>query len=115
MALFSDSQRVTRCKCSFSYVCLGFREKYGGIKPPVLRSENDFDPGSKYHVPANIPYIRSATDYNILSSTPRITAPVLLASRPVSVMWKYFALNAGSAQVKLLGVSCGFLKRQVLD
>ncbi|XP_037038829.1 angiotensin-converting enzyme isoform X2 [Bradysia coprophila] len=34
------------------------REKYGGIKPPVLRSEMDFDPGSKYHVPANIPYIR---------------------------------------------------------
>ncbi|KAF6203797.1 hypothetical protein GE061_002132 [Apolygus lucorum] len=35
-----------------------YREKYGGIKPPVLRSENDFDPGSKYHVPANIPYIK---------------------------------------------------------
>ncbi|KAL1132434.1 hypothetical protein AAG570_010389 [Ranatra chinensis] len=35
-----------------------YREKFGGIKPPVLRSENDFDPGSKYHVPANIPYIR---------------------------------------------------------
>ncbi|XP_014258853.1 angiotensin-converting enzyme-like isoform X1 [Cimex lectularius] len=35
-----------------------YREKIGGIKPPVLRSETDFDPGSKYHVPANIPYIR---------------------------------------------------------
>ncbi|XP_063230405.1 angiotensin-converting enzyme [Bacillus rossius redtenbacheri] len=34
------------------------REQYSGIKPPVLRSETDFDPGSKYHVPANIPYIR---------------------------------------------------------
>lgn len=34
------------------------RERYGGIKPPVLRSEMDFDPGAKYHVPANIPYIR---------------------------------------------------------
>uniref|UniRef100_A0A1B0GNY6 Angiotensin-converting enzyme n=1 Tax=Phlebotomus papatasi TaxID=29031 RepID=A0A1B0GNY6_PHLPP len=34
------------------------RERYGGIKPPVLRSELDFDPGSKYHVPANIPYSR---------------------------------------------------------
>ncbi|CAH0553232.1 unnamed protein product [Brassicogethes aeneus] len=33
-------------------------EQYMGIKPPVLRSELDFDPGSKYHVPANIPYIR---------------------------------------------------------
>uniref|UniRef100_A0A1B6KA09 Angiotensin-converting enzyme n=1 Tax=Graphocephala atropunctata TaxID=36148 RepID=A0A1B6KA09_9HEMI len=34
------------------------RERLSGIKPPVLRSETDFDPGSKYHVPANIPYIR---------------------------------------------------------
>ncbi|XP_048007356.1 angiotensin-converting enzyme-like [Leguminivora glycinivorella] len=34
------------------------REQYQGIKPPVLRSELDFDPGSKYHIPANIPYIR---------------------------------------------------------
>lgn len=33
-------------------------EQYAGIKPPVLRSEDDFDPGAKYHVPANIPYIR---------------------------------------------------------
>ncbi|XP_060523449.1 angiotensin-converting enzyme [Cylas formicarius] len=34
------------------------REEYQGIKPPVLRSERDFDPGSKYHIPANIPYLR---------------------------------------------------------
>ncbi|VEN53345.1 unnamed protein product [Callosobruchus maculatus] len=33
-------------------------EQYQGIKPPVLRSEIDFDPGSKYHIPANIPYVR---------------------------------------------------------
>jgi peptidyl-dipeptidase A len=35
-----------------------FREKFSGIKPPVLRSEIDFDAGSKYHIAANIPYIR---------------------------------------------------------
>ncbi|KAE8747573.1 hypothetical protein FOCC_FOCC005733, partial [Frankliniella occidentalis] len=33
------------------------RERYSGIKPPFLRSEFDFDPGAKFHVPANIPYI----------------------------------------------------------
>ncbi|KAH3705131.1 angiotensin-converting enzyme-like [Dreissena polymorpha] len=31
---------------------------YQGISPPVERSENDFDPGAKYHIPANVPYIR---------------------------------------------------------
>lgn len=34
------------------------RERYAGIKPPILRSEYDFDPGSKYHIPSNLPYIR---------------------------------------------------------
>ena len=34
------------------------RTKYQGISPPVPRSEADFDPGAKYHVPANVPYIR---------------------------------------------------------
>jgi peptidyl-dipeptidase A len=34
------------------------REKYQGITAPVPRSEQDFDPGAKYHVPANTPYAR---------------------------------------------------------
>jgi peptidyl-dipeptidase A len=33
-------------------------EKYQGVKPPMPRSETDFDPGAKYHVPANTPYTR---------------------------------------------------------
>src|ERR1700730_2406804 len=34
------------------------REKYEGIAPPVARTDGDFDPGAKYHVPANVPYMR---------------------------------------------------------
>ncbi len=34
------------------------REKYQGVKPPLPRSEKDFDPGAKYHIPANTPYTR---------------------------------------------------------
>ena len=34
------------------------REKYQGIAPPVERSEADFDPGAKYHIPGNVPYMR---------------------------------------------------------
>lgn len=34
------------------------RLKYEGIAPPVARSEGDFDPAAKYHVAANVPYIR---------------------------------------------------------
>ena len=28
------------------------------MRAPVERTENDFDPGAKYHVPANVPYTR---------------------------------------------------------
>jgi len=34
------------------------REKYQGIRPPVARTEADFDPGAKYHIPGNTPYTR---------------------------------------------------------
>jgi peptidyl-dipeptidase A len=34
------------------------RRKYQGVEPAVPRTEPDFDPGAKYHVPANVPYTR---------------------------------------------------------
>lgn len=34
------------------------REHYQGITPPIARSEADFDPGAKYHIPGNTPYTR---------------------------------------------------------
>jgi len=34
------------------------RTRYQGISPPLARSESDFDPGAKYHVPANVSYTR---------------------------------------------------------
>lgn len=34
------------------------RLKYQGLCPPVPRSQGDFDPGAKFHIPANVPYIR---------------------------------------------------------
>jgi peptidyl-dipeptidase A len=34
------------------------RLKYQGVAPPAPRSETDFDPGAKYHVAGNVPYMR---------------------------------------------------------
>jgi len=34
------------------------RLRYQGIAPPVERSEANFDPGAKFHIPANVPYTR---------------------------------------------------------
>jgi peptidyl-dipeptidase A len=34
------------------------RRRFQGVDAPVARSEKDFDPGAKYHIPANVPYAR---------------------------------------------------------
>jgi peptidyl-dipeptidase A len=34
------------------------RNRYQGVAAPVARSEADFDPGAKYHIPGNTPYMR---------------------------------------------------------
>lgn len=34
------------------------REKYQGVTAPLPRTEADFDPGAKYHIPGNTPYTR---------------------------------------------------------
>ena len=34
------------------------REKYQGVSAPIARDAEAFDPGAKYHVPANTPYSR---------------------------------------------------------
>jgi peptidyl-dipeptidase A len=39
------------------------REKYQGVSAPVPRSEEDFDPGAKYHIPGNTPYTRYFLSY----------------------------------------------------
>jgi len=34
------------------------RADYQGVAPPLARTEEDFDPGAKYHIPGNTPYTR---------------------------------------------------------
>ncbi len=34
------------------------RLQYQGIAPPVVRTEEHFDPGAKFHIPSNTPYMR---------------------------------------------------------
>ncbi|XP_042873559.1 angiotensin-converting enzyme-like isoform X2 [Penaeus japonicus] len=52
--VFSGETKEENWNCAW----WDLRYKLQGIKPPVKRSEYDFDPGAKYHIPANVPYIR---------------------------------------------------------
>ncbi len=47
------------------------REQYQGIFPPVPRTESDFDPGAKYHVPAKT-YPTRATSWRVSCSSSSI-------------------------------------------
>jgi peptidyl-dipeptidase A len=48
--------KVTPASYESSWWALRTREQ--GVAPPVPRSEAEFDPGAKYHVPANVSYTR---------------------------------------------------------
>jgi peptidyl-dipeptidase A len=45
-------------KADYNRAWWNLRLKYQGVAPPVARGESDFDPGAKYHVPANVSYTR---------------------------------------------------------
>ncbi|NMH58665.1 M2 family metallopeptidase [Alteromonas sp. MYP5] len=43
---------------NYNKVWWELRDKYQGVMAPVSRDADAFDPGAKYHVPANVPYTR---------------------------------------------------------
>ena len=54
----SPTFKLLKCLSSIKKWLNPPRENYQGIVPPVTRSEEDFDAGAKYHVAADVPYIR---------------------------------------------------------
>jgi peptidyl-dipeptidase A len=43
---------------NYNQAWTNLRLQYQGITPPTARSEADFDPGGKYHIASNTPYMR---------------------------------------------------------
>jgi peptidyl-dipeptidase A len=43
---------------SYNRAWVGLKKEYQGITPPVERPADAFDPGAKYHIPGNTPYMR---------------------------------------------------------
>nr|BAM69203.1 hypothetical protein [Lutzomyia ayacuchensis] len=41
------------------------RSYYGGIEPPIIRSEDDFDPPAKYHISSDVEYLRYLVSFII--------------------------------------------------
>ncbi|XP_006833625.1 PREDICTED: angiotensin-converting enzyme-like isoform X3 [Chrysochloris asiatica] len=67
------------------------RLKYQGLCPPVPRTQIDFDPGAKFHIPSSVPYIRDAMKLGF--SKPWPEAMQLITGQPnmsASAMMNYF-------------------------
>ncbi|NUT00760.1 MAG: M2 family metallopeptidase [Sphingomonas sp.] len=43
---------------NYNQAWVDLKREYQGVTPPVARSEADFDPGAKFHIPGNTPYAR---------------------------------------------------------
>jgi peptidyl-dipeptidase A len=71
------------------------REKYQGVAPPPGRGEEEFDPGAKFHVPANTPYMRYFLAHILQFQFHRALARAVSASGPLHRVSVYGSLEAG--------------------
>lgn len=53
-AVFRQQIKENKWNCAFWQM----RSEYTGIEPPVYRNDSDFDPPAKYHMSADIEYLR---------------------------------------------------------
>nr|Q10715.1 RecName: Full=Angiotensin-converting enzyme; AltName: Full=Dipeptidyl carboxypeptidase I; AltName: Full=Kininase II; Flags: Precursor [Haematobia irritans exigua]AAA70427.1 angiotensin converting enzyme [Haematobia irritans exigua]prf//2210282A angiotensin-converting enzyme [Haematobia irritans exigua] len=60
-ALFRGQADKSEWNCAFWKL----REEYSGIEPPVVRTEKDFDAPAKYHVSADVEYLRYLVSFII--------------------------------------------------
>jgi peptidyl-dipeptidase A len=80
------------------------RLKYQGIAPPVTRREDDFDPGAKYHVAANVPYTRYFLATILQFQFHRSLAQIAGCQGPVHRCSIYDNKEAGQRLIKMLSL-----------
>ena len=93
------------------------REKYQGIKAPLERSVNDFDPGAKYHIPANVPYTRYFLAHILQFQFHEALCSAAGHTGPLHECSIYKSKNAGKRLMRMLalGASNRGLMRSRLD
>jgi peptidyl-dipeptidase A len=82
------------------------RLKYQGIAPPVRRLDVDFDPGAKYHVPANQPYARYFLADILQFQFHRALSKIAGCSGPLNRCSIYENADAGKRLSEMLAMGC---------
>ncbi|WAR05486.1 ACE-like protein, partial [Mya arenaria] len=78
------------------------RCEYQGVSPPVGRGDDDFDPGAKYHIPANVPYIRYFVSYVVQFQFHEALCDAANHSGPLHTCDIYNSQAAGDALMSVL-------------
>lgn len=76
--------------------------KYQGVAPPVARSEADFDPGAKYHIPAGVPYSRYFLAHVLQFQMHRALAKTAGCTDPIHTCSIYGNEEAGAKLIRML-------------
>src|SRR5207302_824319 len=71
------------------------RRRYQGLAPPVPRSEADFDPGAKYHIPSNTPYTRYFLSYILQFQFHKALCAAAASKAPLYECSNYGSQEAG--------------------
>jgi len=80
------------------------REKYQGIKAPLERNVNDFDPGAKYHIPANVPYTRYFLAHILQFQFHEALCSAAGHTGPLHECSIYKSKNAGKRLIRMLSL-----------
>lgn len=80
------------------------KRKYQGVAPPAARSEQDFDPGAKYHVAANVPYSRYFLAHILQFQFHRALAQTAGCKEPLNRCSIYGNAEAGARLQKMLAM-----------
>jgi peptidyl-dipeptidase A len=80
------------------------RERYQGVRAPSVRGEEFFDPGAKYHVPANVPYARYFLSYVLQFQFHRALAKAAGCATPLHRCSIYGSEEAGKRLKSVLAM-----------
>ncbi|XP_023805353.1 angiotensin-converting enzyme [Oryzias latipes] len=96
--VFSGSTPPERYNADWWYL----RTKYQGICPPIRRTEEQFDPGAKFHIPNNTPYIRYFVSFILQFQLHEKLCEVANHTGPLHTCDIYRSKEAGAILKKIL-------------
>jgi peptidyl-dipeptidase A len=87
---------------NYNKVWWELRQKYQGVAPPNQRTAEHFDPGAKYHVPANVPYTRYFLAHILQFQFHRSLAKEANCTQPLNRCSIYDSKEAGAKLKEML-------------